>query len=60
MAQPDAPTVAPFVREALIALVLQPEDGEVPQSTASEGDVILFASFVVILVLVFGFDMFRT
>ena len=60
MAQPDAPTVAPFVRGPLIALALQPEDGEVPQSTVGEGDVILFASFVVILALVFGFDMART
>ena len=52
--------MAPFVRGPLIALALQPEDGEVPQSTVGEGDVILFASFVVILALVFGFDMART
>jgi hypothetical protein len=48
------------MRGPLIALALQPEDAEVPQSTVSEGDLILLASFVVILVLVFGFDMART
>jgi hypothetical protein len=60
VAQPFAPTVAPFVRGPLIALALQPEESEVPQSAVSEGDGILFASFVVILALVFGFDMART
>ena len=44
----------------LIALALQPGDAEAPQSTVGEGDVILLASFVVILALVFGFDMART
>jgi hypothetical protein len=48
------------MRGPLMALVLQPEDGEAPPSTVSEGDVVLFASFVVILALVFGFDMIRT
>ena len=60
MAQPDAPTVAPFVTGPLIALALQPDDADVPQSAVGEGDIILFASFVVILALVFGFDMART
>ena len=48
------------MNQPLIALSLQPEDSEAPQSTVSEGDVVLFASFVVILALVFGFDMART
>jgi hypothetical protein len=53
-------TVTDLVKGPLIALTLQPEDAEVPQSTVSESDVILFASFVAILALVFGFDMART
>jgi len=60
VAQPDAPTVASVVRGPLIALALQPEDVEAPHSTVGESDVILFASFVVILALVFGVDMART
>jgi hypothetical protein len=52
--------VAHLVKGPLIALSLQPEDAEAPQSTMGEGDVILFASFAVILALVFGFDMART
>jgi hypothetical protein len=43
-----------------MALALQPEDADVPQSTVGEGDAFLFASFVVVLALVFGFDMART
>ena len=48
------------MRGPLVALTLQPEDAEAPQSTVNEGDVLLFGSFVVILALVFGFDMART
>jgi hypothetical protein len=42
----------------LIALTLQPDD--VPHSPLSDNDVILFGAFVVIVALMFGFDMART
>jgi hypothetical protein len=48
------------VTQALVALTLQPEDAEAPGSPLSEGDVILFGAFVVIVAVVFGFDMART
>lgn len=49
------------MRGPLVALALQPEPGDLaPSSPLSEGDVILFAAFVVIVALVFGFDMART
>jgi len=48
------------VNGPFIALALQPEDAEIPPSTLGEGDVILFAAFVIIVAMVFGFDMART
>jgi hypothetical protein len=46
----------------LLALALQPAEEEyaVAHSPLSEGDLLLFAGFVAILAVVFGFDMFRT
>jgi hypothetical protein len=44
----------------LIALTLQPEDDDAPHSSLGDNDVILFGAFVVIVALVFGFDMART
>ncbi len=57
-----ASTVAPVVTGQLIALAQQPEDPEnlIPRSPLSDGDVIVFVSFIVIVALVFGFDMART
>ena len=52
--------MASFVTAPLIALALQPEDADVPRSAPTEGDAVLFASFVVIVALAFGFDMART
>ena len=44
------------MRGPLVALTLQPENADdlAPRSPLSEGDVILFAAFVVIVALVFG------
>ena len=47
----------------LIALALQPQGEDyvvLPPSPFSEGDLALFISFVVILGVVFSFDMIRT
>ena len=46
----------------LVALTLQPDDeGDAPAASAfSQGDTVIFAAFVVIIVAVFGFDMLRT
>ena len=48
---------------AMIGLSVQPpgEDYVVlPSSPLSEGDVLIFAGFLVILAVVFGYDMLRT
>lgn len=62
MAQPPASAVAPVVTGPLVALTLQPEDPDslIPHSPLSDGDVIVFVAFIVIVGLVFGFDMART
>jgi hypothetical protein len=60
VAQPATAAVAPHMSGPLIALTLQPEDDDVPHSPLSDNDVILFGAFVVIVALVFGFDMART
>jgi hypothetical protein len=63
MAEPAAPQVAPHVMIVLLALALQPAEEEyavLPRSPLSEGDVLLFAGFIAILAVVFGFDMIRT
>ena len=47
----------------LIALTLQPDEPPAegpPPSPVSDGDVLLFALFVVVVGGVFGFDMLRT
>jgi hypothetical protein len=46
----------------LVALILQPEDdsGTLPPSPVSDGDIIVFAIFVLIIAAVLGFDMIRT
>jgi hypothetical protein len=45
----------------LLALALQPDDAaDIPSSPVSEGDVVLIAAFVLLIVVVVGFDMFRT
>jgi hypothetical protein len=44
-----------------IALTLQPEDEpSIPQSALSDGDLVVAAVFVVIIVIALGFDMIRT
>ena len=62
MAEPAQPTGARRVI-VLLALALQPPADDyvvLPSSPLSEGDVILFAVFIVILAVVFGYDMVRT
>jgi hypothetical protein len=45
----------------LFALVLQPEEPVVlPPNPLSEGDVLLFVVFVLVVAAAFGFDMART
>ena len=46
----------------LIALTLQPEDDPpvLPSNPLSEGDLVVFAVFIVLLGIVFGFDIVRT
>ncbi len=46
----------------LVALTLQPEDdpAPIPPSPLSDGDVAVFAAFIVIIAAVLGFDMIRT
>lgn len=50
------------MNQPLIALLAQPDDPppDVPQSPLSEGDILLFTLFVVVVAVVFGFDMVRT
>ena len=62
MAQPAAPSWVARVSDAYALAVQPPADDYVvlPSSPLSEGDVILFAAFVVILAVVFGYDMIRT
>jgi hypothetical protein len=50
------------MNEALVALMLrQPDEpAEVPVSSFSDGDLVIFASFIILIGAVFGFDMFRT
>ena len=45
-----------------IALTLQPDDepAVIPSSPLSEGDVVVFVVFIVLLAVVFGFDIVRT
>jgi hypothetical protein len=47
-----------------VALVLQPDDEPIPDgpppSPFTDGDVLLFVLFVVVVGAVFGFDMMRT
>jgi hypothetical protein len=53
--------MAPDVSGPLISLVLQPDEPVVvPSNPLSDGDLAIFAAFVVIIAAVFGFDMFRT
>ena len=54
--------MAPVVTGPLLALTLQPEDPEnlIPHRPLSDGDVIVLVAFIVIVGLVFGFDMART
>ena len=46
----------------LVALTLQPEDdlAPIPPSPLNDGDVAVFAAFIVIIAAVLGFDMIRT
>jgi hypothetical protein len=46
----------------LVALTLQPDEAPEgpPRSPLSDGDVIVFALFVIVVGAVFGFDMLRT
>ncbi|HEY2904676.1 MAG TPA: hypothetical protein VGJ29_02190 [Vicinamibacterales bacterium] len=45
----------------LVALTLQPEDDPVPPASPfSDGDIAVFAAFIVIIAAVLGFDMIRT
>jgi hypothetical protein len=43
----------------LVALTIQPDDDIAP-SPLSEGDLLIGAVFIGVIVLVFGFDMMRT
>jgi hypothetical protein len=43
------------------ALTVQPEEPvTLPTSPLSEGDILLFVAFVLVVAAVFGFDMMRT
>jgi len=53
--------VAPDVNGPLVALTLQPDDDPgPPASPLSDGDVAIFAAFIVIVASVLLFDMIRT
>jgi hypothetical protein len=46
----------------LVALTLQPDEEPVvlPSSPFSDGDLVLVAAFVILILVVFGYDMLRT
>jgi hypothetical protein len=50
------------VNGTLVALALQPDDepAVLPSNPLSEGDVLVFLAFVIIIAIVFSFDMIRT
>jgi hypothetical protein len=61
-AQPAAAALVSRMNGPLIALTLQPEDDPpvLPSNPLSEGDLVIFAVFIVLLGIVFGFDIVRT
>jgi len=62
VAYPIAATVAAHVMSIILfALRLQPEEGALlPSNPFSDGDHVVLIAFIVVIGLVFGFEMFRT
>jgi hypothetical protein len=62
VAQPHPRALASHVNGTLVALAVQPDEepATVPPNPLSEGDLLVFLAFVIIIAFVFGFDMMRT